>query len=369
MYKKKDLLELRRRFTKENCSIQHFCGCYVDSDRNIISRINTKFLTLDDAEYLKWMEIIKKMYVPKELYNKNLYLEASEEFDQEFFMQPVNKGKFEDDWLSSFYETTIAHIDVPGRYLILLWLDSYDVLRQTNDNNKLDESEEVYTYIQCAICPVDLEKPNLAYNPETSEFENKKLNWEVGNPKQGFIYPAFVDRSADRDKMIYYTANPSEPDWEYVEYALGMKPGITTTEYKDMVIELLKKQLEETVYCDKVWMNLSYRCHLCAVDDECSEERQKLYADDLEALLKLDGVDESDAAVIAKNYKLTFENQAYPYYWQLVEDKLVSKHKMIDAYNKQLVVLNKASAFIREKHGTNDLTGEIDSILETKRIM
>lgn len=369
MYSKKDIYELSKQNTKDNCSIQHFCGCYVDSDRNIISRIDTKFLTLDEAEYYKWLDIIKKLYVPKQLYNKNIYLEASEEFEQEAFMEPIVKGKFEQDWLDWFYQITITHIDMPGRYLILLWLDSYDVLRKTTDNNNLDESEEIYSYIQCAICPVDIEKPKLAYNPETSGFENKKLNWEVGNPKQGFIYPAFVDRSADREKIIYFTSNTTEPDWEYVEYGLGMKRGVTTDEYKDFLQALIKKSLEETVYSEKAWMNLSYRCYLVALEDEYSEERQKLYADELEALLKLDDVYESAAAEISKNYKKECEKYGYPYYWQLVDSKLISKHKMISEHNKNITLLNKASAFIRDSHGTNDLSGEIDRFLENQRIM
>lgn len=39
--------------------------------------------------------------------------------------------------------------------LILLFHDAYDVITKTKDNAKLDESEEVYEYILCAICPVD----------------------------------------------------------------------------------------------------------------------------------------------------------------------------------------------------------------------
>jgi len=34
---------------------------------------------------------------------------------------------------------------------------------RTTDNNNLDESEEVYNYLICAICPVSLSKPGLGF--------------------------------------------------------------------------------------------------------------------------------------------------------------------------------------------------------------
>ncbi|KOF57622.1 hypothetical protein AGR56_15030 [Clostridium sp. DMHC 10] len=55
--------------------------------------------------------------------------------------------------------------------------DAYDVMKKTTDNSKLDESEEVYEYILCAICPVSLAKPALGYledeNRQTLHFSHK----------------------------------------------------------------------------------------------------------------------------------------------------------------------------------------------------
>ena len=36
-----------------------------------------------------------------------------------------------------------------------------------------DASDEVYSYILCSICPVDLSKPGLSYNELEGSFQNR----------------------------------------------------------------------------------------------------------------------------------------------------------------------------------------------------
>ena len=46
---KKDILEIKRRFKKEACTFTRMCGCYVDADRNKITKIGETFLNLEGA--------------------------------------------------------------------------------------------------------------------------------------------------------------------------------------------------------------------------------------------------------------------------------------------------------------------------------
>src|SRR5690554_980027 len=59
--KKKDVLELKRRFNKEQCSFTRICGCFVNSDKNIILEFKETFLNLDEDDYFKYLEIAKKV--------------------------------------------------------------------------------------------------------------------------------------------------------------------------------------------------------------------------------------------------------------------------------------------------------------------
>ncbi len=49
--KKKDVLELKRRLTKNDCTFSRICGCYVDVDKNIVTTFGETFLNLPDEEF------------------------------------------------------------------------------------------------------------------------------------------------------------------------------------------------------------------------------------------------------------------------------------------------------------------------------
>ena len=57
---KKGVAELKRRFTKENCTFTRLCGCYVDAGKNKVVDLSETFLNLEDEEFYKYLEIAKK---------------------------------------------------------------------------------------------------------------------------------------------------------------------------------------------------------------------------------------------------------------------------------------------------------------------
>ena len=57
---RKDVLDLKRRFKKNECTFTRLCGCYVDGQKNIIVPIEETFLNLKDEEFYKYLEIAKK---------------------------------------------------------------------------------------------------------------------------------------------------------------------------------------------------------------------------------------------------------------------------------------------------------------------
>lgn len=59
--RKKDILELKKRFKKDHCTFTKICGCYVNGEKNIILNFRESFLNLDEDEYFKYLEIAKKV--------------------------------------------------------------------------------------------------------------------------------------------------------------------------------------------------------------------------------------------------------------------------------------------------------------------
>ena len=120
-----------------------------------------------------------------------------------------------------------------GNYLILLFHDAYDVITKTKDNIKIDESEEVYEYVLCALCPVSLSEPGLSYIQDANRFGTRARAWVVEMPTVGFVYPAFSDRSSDIHTLMYYTKNPKDSHPEFMEEGLGCYSRQTATEQKE----------------------------------------------------------------------------------------------------------------------------------------
>ncbi len=59
--RKKDILELKKRFKKDHCTFTKICGCYVNGEKNIILNFRESFLNLEEDEYFKYLEIAKKV--------------------------------------------------------------------------------------------------------------------------------------------------------------------------------------------------------------------------------------------------------------------------------------------------------------------
>lgn len=59
--KKKDILELKKRFTKNKCTFTKMCGCYVNGEKNTLLKFRETFLNLEEDDYFKYLEIAKKV--------------------------------------------------------------------------------------------------------------------------------------------------------------------------------------------------------------------------------------------------------------------------------------------------------------------
>lgn len=240
--KKKDILELKKRLKKDKCTFTKVCGCYVNGEKNIILNFNETFLNLEEDEFFKYLEIAKKT-LSGTIGNNILELDFSNEENtnnKQQFLLKLRNSKLKDKLiLNDFYKSIIDNYNYEGNFLILLFHDAYDVITKTSDNLKLDESEEVYEYILCAVCPVSLSKPGLGYFEKDNKIAAIDRDWVVEAPSLGFIYPAFINRSSDVNSVMYYTKNVKNPQTEIMNYVLGCNSKQTATEQKETFTNII----------------------------------------------------------------------------------------------------------------------------------
>lgn len=240
----KDVLELKRRFKKEACTFTRMCGCYVSVDKEKITKISETFLNLEDEEFYKYLEIAKKTLSGKignNLVELNFPNEEEKAGGRQQFLMGLRDCKLKnDDLLDTFYDMVIDNYDRVGNYLILIFHDAYDVMTKTSDNSKLDESEEVYEYLLCAICPVELTKPALGYREAENRIGARIRDWVVGMPETGFVFPAFTERSTDIHSVMFYTKNTVNPHVEFEESVLGCMEHMTSDQKKVEFAQIVK---------------------------------------------------------------------------------------------------------------------------------
>ena len=51
---KKEISEIKKQFTPDNCAITRICGCYVDGEKNKKAEISDAFLSLPEEDRFKY---------------------------------------------------------------------------------------------------------------------------------------------------------------------------------------------------------------------------------------------------------------------------------------------------------------------------
>ena len=312
---KKEVLELKRRFKKEAATFTRVCGCYVDGNHNKVCKFGNTFLNLEEDEFYKYLEIANKALsgtIGNNLLELKFPIEEEEVGGRQHILMALRASKLEDEnLLDTFYDLVIDTYDHAGNYLIVLFHDAYDVMTRTKDNNNLDESEEVYEYLICAICPVDLSKPGLGFLEEEHRIGPRVRDWVVGAVDTAFLFPAFNDRSTDIHSTLFYTKNTKEPHSEFMANGLGCGIERTATEHKMAFHSIVRNVLgAEDEHTDDVLLDLQQ--NLSDMIDEYAEthdDDEDVFLLDKEVVTKLladSDISEEKAAKIEKSVDEAF---------------------------------------------------------------
>ena len=332
---KREVTEIKRRLKKESCTITRMAGCYVDSSKEKVLTFNNNFLNLEDIEFHKYLEIANKCLSGK-LGNNLLDLSfdpSAEEAGgpQHSILALRDSGLKDENMLNAFYDHVIETYDTVNNYLILLFHDAYDVPMKSTDELSLGESDEVYEYILCAICPVNLSKPGLGYHPDDNSIAALDRSWVVGATESAFLFPAFNERSADIHSAFVYTKNTKEPHKEFWELGLGCVSRFTSAEKQNAFNNMVKHAVggDEEKLSDiltDVSENISAFIEEEAATSE-TEEPIILSEKEITPILTDSGLSEEQAEKVSKEFK-TFFNEEPPEAGELLDSKLLKDSEL-----------------------------------------
>jgi hypothetical protein len=187
---REDMMELTRRLTSKRTNLVRIAGAYMDDEGYIDGTFNTSFLSLKGAERERCLSIAKEV----------LFSDTNRELESQRIpgMQPGSIwqllyairdcGLKNDALLLNLYEIIAEQYPKGRAYAIYIYYGVYDVPVKAADKERLEDSEEVYSYIIAAIAPVDKDQiPQM--------------------PNAGFLYPAFTNRSTDMEHINVFRRN------------------------------------------------------------------------------------------------------------------------------------------------------------------
>lgn len=202
MINREDMLELTRRMTLSRTSFTRIAGCYVDQDGDYDGSFNINFRKLSESERTKKLKIAKE--IPFAATNENLKKyeippDARKPGSMWQLLMAMDEcGLKNDALMETFYDIIIESYQADSAYAILVFHDCYDIPAKGTDKERQWESEEVFQYLICAICPLSGE-------------------YEPALPECGFLFPAYTDRSADLNHISIYQSDAGRPHRELLD--------------------------------------------------------------------------------------------------------------------------------------------------------
>jgi len=251
---KKEVAEIKKNFNSENgfFTIEKILTAYVDAEDNLLYSNVSNAYVIPQEEVDLYMETLKKVLntnVGKNLIEYNFPNEAYEEGKPQSILYNVLNSELKDE---KVYEDYIEHIInnsvYVSPYTIITAYCTYSI-RKKNKNDDIDDdlNEEMYKYIITAICPVSNSNNGFIFSKENNEIEKApNLDLIINKaPVDGFLYPAFNNRSADINSVMYYTKNKSKPNIAFVENVLGCSYSMSADNEKASFQNIIKAVVDE----------------------------------------------------------------------------------------------------------------------------
>lgn len=245
----KEIAEIRRHFRLDRTGISRICGCFVNEKKEIISDFEQSLggMSEDDAQGM--LNTLKKVLTGAQ--GRNLHeIEFStaevNESESYALISQLRATKLTDPALTrALYEKIAESLELEGNYLILLAHDSYDVFDYTADGEKSTDSDTVFSYVICAICPVKAGKPSMSYYMPGKCFRSISSDTLLSRAELGFVFPTFDDRRANIYKTLYYTKSIEDSRESLAKALFSASLPMPAAEQKHTFGEILEETVGE----------------------------------------------------------------------------------------------------------------------------
>ncbi len=246
----KEIGEIRRRVRRDRSNMTSVYGCYVNAQKEIISSFKMSTGMMPENEAEKNFGLMKRALsgtVGKNLIDLTFRTAQVADSPEHRFLMQLRETRLQDDALRmEFYKKIMENVSFEENYLILVGCDSYDVPFKSKDGDtQQDASEEVYTYLLCAVCPVKQTKPSLRYIAEEKEFHDGGIAQVVSAPELGFLFPAFDNRATNIYNALFYARDSKQSYQNVIDVLFNVQAPKPAAEQKKSFEALLTTALDD----------------------------------------------------------------------------------------------------------------------------
>ena len=323
----KEIGEIRRRVRRDRSNMTAIYGCYVNENKEIIAEFQESTGIMPENEGDKYFALLRRSLsgtIGKNLIDITFKTsQVADSLEHKLLMDLRACRLKEESLRRSFYQKVIETVSLESNYLILMGCDAYDVpFKSKDDSTQADASEETYTYLLCAICPVKQTKPNLHYIPESKEFHDGGMLNVVSAPELGFLFPAFDNRATNIYNALYYTHSPKVSHEAFVEAVFNTPIPKPAAEQKKSFEALLSTTLDQQCNMDVVQTVHEQLCQRIELHKESKvPEPLMVSKEEVKDVLSSCGVSEEHLAKFSVDYDEAFGFEAELHPKNIIDDK------------------------------------------------
>ena len=304
-------------------------GCYVNDNKEIISEFQLSMGMMPENESEKYFALFRRTLggtLGKNLIDITFQTSQVASSEEHKFLMDLRACRLSDDALRmAFYKKTIESLNLDENYLILLGCDSYDVPFKSKDGEtSADNSEETYTYLLCAICPVKQTKANLHYEAQTKEFHDGNMANVVSAPELGFLFPAFDNRATNIYNALYYNKSTKENHQNFVDAIFHTPVPKPAFEQKQSFEALLSRSLDDECDLEVVQAVHDQLCQQIQMHKESKvPEALMINKEQVKTALEECGVSEQHLAKFSIDYDEAFGFEAQLHPKNIIDNKKI----------------------------------------------
>ena len=323
----KEIGEIRRHIRRDRSNMTAIYGCYVNGQKEIISTFRQPVGIMPENEAEKYFGVLKRTLsgtIGKNLIDISFRTAQVANSPEHGFLMDLRKSALKDEsLLTELYQKIIDSVSFEDNYLILVGCDSYDVpFKSKDDETQADASNEVYTYLLCAVCPVKQTKPNLHYIPEEKEFHDGGISHVVCAPELGFLFPAFDNRATNIYNALLYTHNIKQSYQNFAQALFNTQTPMPAAEQKKSFEALLTTSLDNECSFEVV-QTVHDQLRQCIDLHKESKVAEPLLIskEQVKGVLSACGVSDSHIAKFSIDYDETFGFEAELHPKNIIDNK------------------------------------------------